>query len=152
LSYSFLADSPTTVVILSERGESKDLWLLVGKVHLRRETLYGFQSGNRPTAGERCPECGSCFATDKAGSGFRRHLMKLLKLDPQTGEPLRDDQGNLIKGQVRRKIIWRDAGISGKKATAAALTGGISMLPTGLSRKETVTKAHCDNCHSTWTF
>lgn len=56
------------------------------------------------------------------------------------------------KGKVRTKRIQKDAGISGKKATAAALTGGISLLATGLSRKETVTQAHCDNCNSTWTY
>jgi hypothetical protein len=56
------------------------------------------------------------------------------------------------KGMVRTKGIERDAGISGKKASAAALTGGISILATGLSRKERVTQAHCDNCGSTWTY
>jgi len=56
------------------------------------------------------------------------------------------------KGKVRTKIIEKDAGISGKKATAAALTGGISLLATGLSRNEKVTQAHCDNCGSTWTY
>ena len=57
-----------------------------------------------------------------------------------------------VRGGVRTKRIQKDAGISGKKASAAALTGGISILATGLSRKETVTQAHCDNCGSTWTF
>jgi hypothetical protein len=56
------------------------------------------------------------------------------------------------KGKVRTKIIEKDAGISGKKATVAALTGGISLLATGLSRNEKVTQAHCDNCGSTWTY
>jgi len=46
---------------------------------------------------ERCPECGSGFAKDKAGTGFRRHLLKLPKLDPKTKEPMRDDfTGELI--------------------------------------------------------
>lgn len=40
--------------------------------------------------GECCPECGSSFAKDKTGNGFRRHLKKLPKLDPRTGEPLTD--------------------------------------------------------------
>ena len=56
------------------------------------------------------------------------------------------------KGSVRTKLMKKDVGISGKKATAAALTGGISLLATGLSRKEKVTQAHCDNCGSTWTY
>jgi hypothetical protein len=57
-----------------------------------------------------------------------------------------------VQGRVRTKGIQKDAGISGKKATAAALTGGISVLATGLSRKELLTRAHCDNCGSTWTY
>jgi hypothetical protein len=56
------------------------------------------------------------------------------------------------KGRVRTKIIEKDAGIPGNKASIAALTGGISILATGLSRKERVTQAHCDNCGSTWTY
>ena len=34
----------------------------------------------------------------------------------------------------------------------AILTGGISMLATGLPRKEVSTEAHCNNCRSTWQF
>ena len=34
----------------------------------------------------------------------------------------------------------------------AISTGGISMLATGLSRKEAATEAHCRNCQSTWQF
>lgn len=56
------------------------------------------------------------------------------------------------KGKVRTKKIEQKQGISGGKATAAILTGGISMLGTGLSRKVTVTQAHCDKCGMTWTF
>ena len=57
-----------------------------------------------------------------------------------------------VRGGVRTIGIRKDVGISGKKATAAALTGGISVLATGLSRKELLTKAHCENCGSTWTY
>jgi hypothetical protein len=56
------------------------------------------------------------------------------------------------KGTIRTKPIKKKAGISGGKATAAILTGGVSMLATGLSRKEALTQAHCDNCKSTWSF
>ena len=56
------------------------------------------------------------------------------------------------KRTVRTRGIKRKAGISGGKATAAILTGGVSMLATGLSRKEALTQAHCDNCNSTWSF
>jgi hypothetical protein len=53
---------------------------------------------------------------------------------------------------VRTKAIKKKAGVSGGKAAAAVLTGGISVLATGLSRKEAMTQAHCDGCNSTWTF
>jgi hypothetical protein len=43
-------------------------------------------------------------------------------------------------------------GISGGKATGAVLTMGVSMLATGLSRKQKVTKANCKNCASEWVF
>ncbi len=56
------------------------------------------------------------------------------------------------KGQVRTMPTKRKRGISGAKATGALLTGGTSLLVTGLSRKEGVTQAHCDHCGSTWDF
>jgi hypothetical protein len=56
------------------------------------------------------------------------------------------------KGEVRTKSLQRKAGISGGKATAALLTAGLSVVATGLSRKENVTQAHCMHCNSTWTF
>lgn len=57
-----------------------------------------------------------------------------------------------VRGQVRVKAVTQKRGISGSKATAAVLTAGVSMLATGLSRKERVTQAHCDNCGNTWSF
>ena len=56
------------------------------------------------------------------------------------------------KGQVHTRKVDKKAGISGAKATAAVLTGGVSILATGLSRKDNLTEAHCCKCESTWTF
>ena len=56
------------------------------------------------------------------------------------------------KGFVHTKPVTRKKGISGAKATGAVLTGGLSILATGLSRKEGSTQAHCTNCNSTWDF
>ena len=56
------------------------------------------------------------------------------------------------KGNVRTKPITQKKGVSGGKATAALLTGGISMLATGLSRKEKNTKAYCRLCKNEWFF
>ena len=53
-------------------------------------------------------------------------------------------------GGVKSKSVKQKKGISGTKATAAVLTAGISMLGTGLSRKEKVTELHCKNCGVTW--
>ena len=56
------------------------------------------------------------------------------------------------KGHVRTKWVSQKAGVSGSKATTAVLTGGLSLLAVGLSRKQELTQAHCDNCNSTWLF
>ena len=56
------------------------------------------------------------------------------------------------KGGVHTKSIQAKKGISGGKATGAVLTGGVSLLATGLSRKEQSTEAFCSNCKSTWHF
>jgi hypothetical protein len=56
------------------------------------------------------------------------------------------------KGSVTTRKVTQKSGISGAKATGAILTGGLSMLATGLSRKVDVTESHCTNCNSTWRF
>ena len=55
-------------------------------------------------------------------------------------------------GKVHCKPVTNKKGISGGKATGAILTGGVSLLATGLSRKETATQAFCENCSSSWQF
>lgn len=55
-----------------------------------------------------------------------------------------------VWGKVHTMDITQKKGISGGKATAALLTGGISLLAVGLSGKETSTKAHCRHCNNTW--
>lgn len=56
------------------------------------------------------------------------------------------------RGQIRTKHIKQKKGVSGGKATSAVLTGGLSLLVVGLSRKEEATQAHCCNCNNTWFF
>lgn len=56
------------------------------------------------------------------------------------------------KGRIRTKVITQKKGVSGSKATAAVITGGLSVLAVGLSRKEASTQAHCENCSNTWLF
>lgn len=50
-----------------------------------------------------------------------------------------------VKGNVRTKPVTEYKGIDGGKATGALLTGGLSVLATGLSRKEVNTQAFCEN-------
>jgi hypothetical protein len=57
-----------------------------------------------------------------------------------------------VKGKVHTWTVKHKKGISGGKAAGAILTGGLSILATGLSRKESATRAHCDNCSATWEF
>ncbi len=56
------------------------------------------------------------------------------------------------KGSVRTRAVRAKAGVSGGKATMALLTGGLSLLATGLSRTETMTQAHCTCCGNNWKF
>ena len=56
------------------------------------------------------------------------------------------------KGSVTTQRLKQKVGISGGKATAGILTCGISLLGTGLSRKQWVTEAHCSNCGNVWRF
>lgn len=55
-----------------------------------------------------------------------------------------------VQGHVRAKSAKAKQGISGGKATGALLTGGVSILATGLSRKQRVTQCRCDNCTTSW--
>lgn len=54
------------------------------------------------------------------------------------------------QGQVRAVVVTRKKGISGGKATGAVMTGGASMLLTGLSRKQPATRMSCGNCGTQW--
>ena len=55
-------------------------------------------------------------------------------------------------GAVAVTSVTQKVGVSGGKATGAVLTGGVSLVATGLSRKQRVSQAHCGNCGSDWTF
>jgi hypothetical protein len=54
------------------------------------------------------------------------------------------------RGKVNTQTVKVKSGVSGGKATGAVLTGGLSLLATGLSRKQQVTQASCGNCGVTW--
>jgi hypothetical protein len=54
------------------------------------------------------------------------------------------------KGRINRSLDTAKGPISGGKATGAILTGGVSLLFTGLSRKSVVTRNHCGACNTTW--
>lgn len=54
------------------------------------------------------------------------------------------------KGGVCSKQVKRKDGLSGGKIMGGLLTGGVSLLATGLSRKHSVTELWCSNCKSVW--
>lgn len=54
------------------------------------------------------------------------------------------------RGQVTAYPVTTKDGVSGAKATGAILTGGVSMLGTGLSRKSAKTRMVCGNCAQEW--
>jgi hypothetical protein len=56
------------------------------------------------------------------------------------------------KGSVTTRQVKLKKGISGGKAVGALMTAGVSVLATGLSRKEDATEAKCSNCGSVWHF
>jgi predicted RNA-binding Zn-ribbon protein involved in translation (DUF1610 family) len=56
------------------------------------------------------------------------------------------------KGSVTTRRVKLKKGISGGKAAGALMTGGVSVLAIGLSRKEDATEAKCSNCGSVWDF
>lgn len=54
------------------------------------------------------------------------------------------------RGGVTWREVKRKQGISGAKATGAVLTGGLSVVATGLSRKGYVRACSCHNCGMKW--
>lgn len=54
------------------------------------------------------------------------------------------------EGQVIGRLVKQKKGVSGGKLTGAVLTAGLSILGTGLSRKQQVTELHCTSCNMTW--
>lgn len=94
------------------------------------------------------PLCDLCH---KPGHGRGYHLPAGAKAPG--AKPL---NGNLVcphcqtKGSVSVKTVTRKSGVSGGKATGAVLTGGLSLLATGLSRKAKVKEMHCSNCGMDW--
>ena len=56
------------------------------------------------------------------------------------------------RGAVHTREVKLKKGVSGGKAMAGLMTGGLSLFATGLSRKERVTEAWCGNCQSQWHF
>ncbi len=72
--------------------------------------------------------------------------------DEPTGNPHLVCPHCQTRGHVHTRQDRTKQGVSGGKATAAVITGGLSLFAVGLSRKELVTRAHCDKCESSWTF
>ena len=105
----------------------------------------------------RCPTCnnGTVRAyTEDGGMGdwctyCKRSVQLTLKIAQQAAIICPHCQS---RGTVSTREVKEKKGISGGKATAALLTGGVSLCAVGLSRKEKVTEARCSSCGLTWHF
>ena len=107
---------------------------------MRKAAKTGLPMGDLPVPKEHPMLQRTAAFLQSAGEGARRQSAALVCPHCQS------------EGTVRTKQVMQKRGISGGKATAAVLTGGISLLATGLSRKEPCTEAHCSHCGSTWRF
>lgn len=94
---------------------------------------------------------------ERSSEELTASLEKLITMYIDSSRPVR--KGNALvcphcqtQGYVTTTPVKVKTGISGGKATAALLTGGVSLLAVGLSRKQAVTSAKCSNCGSTWSF
>ena len=105
-----------------------------------------------------CPDCGFPLGNgSRTGSSLPSNVvsatlgffesMEGYSLSPQIVCPHCGKRGCVATKRVKAK-----KGISGAKATGALLTAGLSLLATGLSRKEWVTDAKSKNCRSQWQF
>ncbi len=135
-----------------------------------REWAYGLQAWftaqaareeaakREAEAAERKQEKASAKAQARAQravrAGERREALATLQAESRYGRrnPAMICPHCQQQGTVHTRPVTQKKGVSGGKATAAVLTGGISLLATGLSRKEQNTQAHCVNCNSTWFF
>lgn len=99
----------------------------------------------------------TCFINLAPGWGAGLSLLALYMLFvPQPNPDLKTskvicphchERGGVTTKQVRLK-----KGVSGAKATGALLTGGVSLLVVGLSRKENMTQASCSCCGQVWHY
>jgi len=112
-------------------------------------------AGPTPSGGEhRCPHCSAAFALP---GQLNQHKMQVHSaLEAKARAPMGDAAIVCphcgIRGRVKTRSVKRKKGISGGKATAAVLTLGVSMLGTGLSRKERATEAECKQCGQIWIY
>ncbi len=108
-------------------------------------------AGSTPTGGEhRCPKCFAAFALP---GELNRHKMQVHRdLQAPTGDAAVICPHCGKRGRVTTRIVKAKKGISGGKATAAVFTAGVSLLGTGLSRKERVTEARCGQCGQVWHY
>lgn len=66
-------------------------------------------------------------------------------LDAQIKCPHCEVRGSVTTSQVKKK-----RGISGGKVTGALMTGGVSLLATGLASKHKYNQYGCRNCGQVW--
>jgi hypothetical protein len=55
-----------------------------------------------------------------------------------------------VQGLVGTRQVKVKRSSSGARSTGSFVTGGLSVLTTGLSKRVVVTEAACGKCNSTW--
>ena len=138
----YLADTPVCVRDVRQLDSPGELtWTRFDvRAVMRKAAKTGLPMGDLPVPKEHPMLQHTVDFLQSVGEGARRQSAALVCPHCQS------------EGTVRTKQVMQKRGISGGKATAAVLTGGVSLLATGLSRKETCTEAHCSRCGSTWRF
>lgn len=96
------------------------------------------------------PADASTQAPRSAWSEIKAGLTATPTAAPRGGRPKAVCPHCQTVGSVTAREVKQKQGISGGKATGAVLTGGVSMLATGLSRKQKVTEMKCSNCKTVW--
>jgi hypothetical protein len=123
---------------------------LIGEMAGPKDTTKPKDTAKRPAKGTSRMVLGEPLPPPLPASGYDPSFMDFMAygninpalICPHCGE----------KGKVHAKKIKRRTGISGGKAVGAIATGGLSLLATGISRKEPATQAYCGNCRSNWMF
>jgi hypothetical protein len=114
---------------------------------------------SQSTAANQCDVCGQTMVSGRqlylhrvnVHSSYDTNVTSPTGTAPRAPQSARIECPHChVKGRVLTRRVKAKKGISGGKATGALLTGGLSILATGLSRREWVTECRCGSCGVSW--